>query len=77
MPRKIQSDDGTENSMVESIHTFLRTSQSDEDAGVGCFLIGRATPNQRIEAYWLHLVKGGLGWWINFLKDSSDFGLFL
>lgn len=76
LPRKIRSDDGTENSMVEAIHTFLRSSQSDEDAGVGCFLIGRSTANQRIEAYWSHLVKDGPGWWINFFKDLSDLGLF-
>ena len=54
LPRKIRSDDGTENSMVEAIHTFLRSRQSDEDAGVGCVLIGGSTANQRIEAYWSH-----------------------
>ena len=65
LPRKIRSDDGTENSMVEAIHAFFRSSHSDEDAGVGCFLIGRLTANQ------LHLVKDGPGWWIIFFKDLS------
>lgn len=52
LPRKVRSDDGTENSMVAAVHTFLRSSHSDEDAGLGCFLTGRSTANQRIEAYW-------------------------
>ena len=76
LPRKVRSDDGTENSMVEAVHTFLRSSHSDEDAGLACFLTGRSTANQRIEAYWSHLVKDGPGWWINFFKDLRDFGLF-
>lgn len=62
----MRSDDGTENSMVAELHTFLRSSHSDEDAGLGCFLTGRSTANQRIEAYWSHLAKDGPGWWINF-----------
>ena len=72
LPRKVRSDDGTENSMVAAVHTFLRSSHSDEDAGLGCFLTGRSTANQRIEAYWSHLAKDGLGWWINFFKDLRD-----
>ena len=64
--RKVRSDDGTENSMVAAVHTFLRSSHSDEDAGLGCFLPGRSTADQRIEAYWSHLAKDGPGWWISF-----------
>ncbi|KAL9964483.1 hypothetical protein ACROYT_G028130 [Oculina patagonica] len=30
LPRKVRSDDGTENSMVAAVHTFLRSSHSDE-----------------------------------------------
>ena len=58
LPRKVRSDDGTENSMVAAVHTFLRSSHSDEDAGLGCFLTGRSTANQRIEA----LVTSSQGW---------------
>ena len=76
VPRKIRSDDGTENSVIEAIHTYLRSSHNDDNAGERCFVIGRSTANQRIEAYWSQLVKDGPGWWINFFKDLSDLGLF-
>ncbi|KAJ7371569.1 hypothetical protein OS493_024244 [Desmophyllum pertusum] len=72
----MRSDDGTENSVIEPLHTFLRSSHNDENAGVGCFAIGRSTANQRIEAYWSQFVKDGPGWWMNFFKDLSDLGLF-
>ena len=77
VPRKIRSDDGTENSVIEAIHTYLRSAHNDENAGMGCFAFGRSTANQRIEAYWSQLVKDGPGWWINFFKDLSDLGLFI
>jgi hypothetical protein len=67
IPRRIRSDDGTENCVIEAIHTFLRS--------IASFLIGSSTSNQRIEAYWSHLVKGP-GWWQNFFKDLRDLGLF-
>ena len=76
VPRKVRSDDGTENCMIEAIHTFLRTNNNDEDAGLSSFLIGSSTSNQRIEAYWSHLVREGPGWWQNFFKDLRDLGLF-
>ena len=76
LPRKVRSDDGTENGMVAAVHIFLRSSHSDEDAGLGCFLTGRSTANQRIEAHWSHLVKDGPGWWITIFKDLRDFRLF-
>ena len=72
----MRSVDRTENSMVAAVHTFLRSRHSDEDAGLGCFLTGRSTANQRIEGYWSHLAKDGRGWWINFFKDLLDLGLF-
>ena len=72
VPRKMRSDDGTENSTLEALHTFLRSSHNDENAGPGCFTIGRSTANQRIESYWSQFVKDGPGWWISFFKDLSD-----
>ena len=69
VPRKIRLDDGTENSVIEAIHTWLRSSHNDDNAGERCFVIGRSTANQRIEAYWSQLVKGGPDWWINFFND--------
>ena len=40
LPRKGRSDDGTENSMVASVHTFLRSSHSDEVAALVFSLAG-------------------------------------
>lgn len=75
IPHKVRSDDGTENSLTEAIHTYL-CSEYRSGGAVGCFNIGRSTANQRIEAYWSHLVKDGPGWWINFFKDLVDLGLY-
>ena len=68
------SDDGTENSTLEALHTFLRSSHNNKNAGPGGFGIGRSTANQRIKSYWsqFQFVKGGSGWWISFFKDLSD-----
>ena len=78
VPQKIRSDDGSENSLIEAIHTYLRYANSDNDTPSDscCFATGRSTANQRIEAYWSHLVKDGPGWWINFFKDLRDLNLF-
>ena len=40
LPRKGRSDDGTENSIVAAVHTFLRSSHSDEVAGLVFSLAG-------------------------------------
>ena len=45
VPKKIRCDDGTENSTIEALHTLLRSSHNDENAGPGCFAIGRSTAN--------------------------------
>ena len=66
MPRKMRSDDGMENRLVEALQLFLSSSHNDENSGLGCFTTGRSTANKRIEAYWFQLVKDGPGWWINF-----------
>ena len=73
---KIRSDDGTENSIVEPLQIFFRSWHADEHSGLASFSIGTSTSNQRIEAYWSHLIKDGTGWWMNFFKDVRDFGLF-
>ena len=40
IPRKIRSDDSTENSLIEAVHTFLRSEHADTDGGIGTFAIG-------------------------------------
>ena len=77
VPRKMRSDDGTESSIVEALHLFLRSTHDDEDVGFGCFSIGRSTSNQRIEAYWSHLIKESPGWWRNFFTGLRDLNLFI
>ncbi|PFX12696.1 hypothetical protein AWC38_SpisGene23301 [Stylophora pistillata] len=72
LPRKVRSDDGTENSMVAAVHTFLRSSHSDEDAGLGCFLTGRSTTNQKIEAYWSHQAKDGPSCTGDYKTDADE-----
>ena len=59
----MRTDDGTENSLVEALHTYLMHSTSNDNTDLCCFAIGRSTANQRIEAYWSQLVMalaGGL-----------------
>jgi hypothetical protein len=76
VPQKMRSDDGTENSIVEALQIFLRSQHDDEYSGLASFSIGTSTSNQRIEAYWSHLIRDGPGWWINFFKDLRDFDLY-
>ena len=76
VPQKMRSDDGTENSIVEALQIFLRSQHNDEHSGLASFSIGTSTSNQRIEAYWSHLIRDGPGWWVNFFKDLRDFDLY-
>jgi hypothetical protein len=76
IPRKMRSDEGTENRIVEALQIFLRSQHNYEHSGFANFSIGMSTSNQRIEAYWSHLIRDGPGWWINFFKDLCDFDLY-
>lgn len=73
----MRCDDGTEKSVVESLHLFLRSTHDDEDVGYDCFSIGRSSSNQRIEAYWSHLIKDSPWWWRNFFTYLRDINLFI
>ena len=76
-PQKTRSDDGSENSLIKAMHTYLCfTNSGNDNPSDSSFAIGRSTANQRIEAYWSHLVKDGPGWWIHFFKDLRDLNLF-
>ena len=39
VPTKMRSDDGTENSTLEALHAFLRSSHNDEIAGPDVLLL--------------------------------------
>ncbi len=72
----MRSDDGTENSLVEALHIYFRSTHDDDYAGFASFAIGTSTSNQRIEAFWSHLIRDGPGWWRIFFKDLRDLNLF-
>ena len=43
-------------------------------AGNKSIIQGKITGNQRIEAFWSKLRRGGGGWWVNYFKDLRDSG---
>ena len=61
VPQKMRSDDGTKNSSVEALQTFVRSQHNDEYSGFASFANGTSTSNQRIEDYWSHLIRDGPG----------------
>ena len=75
VPTRIRSDDGTENSIIESIQISLRTSHSDEYQGLGSFLIGPSTANQRIESLWSQLRKDRIVWWRHLFQEMTNIGV--
>ena len=74
VPTRIRSDDGTENSIIESIQIFLRSAHDDEFAGIGSFLKGTSPANQRIESLWPQLAKDRPMWWRQFFAELSSLG---
>ena len=67
--------------MVQKMSTLQRFSDFFEEAvdafaGEKSFIYGRSVSNQRIEAWWGQLRRGGMDWWITFFKDLRDNGLF-
>lgn len=75
-PRILRSDCGTENVYVAGIQQFLRLDSSDSFAAEKSFMYGKSTSNQRIEAWWSQLRRGGTDWWIRFFKEFRDNGLY-
>ena len=54
VPQKVRSYDGTENSLIEALHTYFRSGDDDDSAGLASFLIGTSTSNQRTKSFWSH-----------------------
>ena len=76
VPRMLRMDKGTENGLIADMQTLLRLLNGgavDET----CVIQGKSSANQRIEAYWSQLKKGGGGWWRDFFRDLRDSGAFL
>ena len=76
-PSLLRTDCGTENVVIAGTQCFLRADCDDELAGENSHRYGPSTGNQRIEAWWAHLRRSRLRWWINFFKDLVDRGIFL
>ncbi|KAK2562493.1 hypothetical protein P5673_014158 [Acropora cervicornis] len=64
------------NLVIDKETRFFRREAVDAFAGEKSFIYGRSVSNQRIEAWWGQLRRGGMDWWITFFKDLRDNGLF-
>ena len=75
VPQQLKADDGTEHSLIEPIHVYLR-SLGNIDDGLQSFSIISSPENQRIESYWSTLQRDRIGWWKRFFQDLVDLNLF-
>ncbi|KAF3834382.1 hypothetical protein F7725_025586 [Dissostichus mawsoni] len=76
-PRIIRTNLGSENVVVRDIQTFLRRHDNDNRSGDRSYIAGTSTSNQRIESWWGILRKEGMEYWIQFLGEMKDEGLFV
>lgn len=74
--RVVRSDCGTENTYVAGIQQFLRRNSNDDLAKEKSFIYGKSVSNQRIEAWWSQLRRGGGDWWREHFKELRDNGHF-
>ena len=75
IPKIIKVDNGTEHSIIEPIHLFLR-DLSNESNVLNSFSVVSSPVNQTIEAYWSSFRKDRLRWWKHFLQELVDLELF-
>ena len=63
-PKYISTDDGTEHSIIEPMHIYLSSLDSNREESdiLKSFKIISSTKNQRIEAYWSYLRRDKIGW---------------
>lgn len=74
LPAIIRSDRGTENIFVEDLQKTLRAHHGDEFSRK-CYLYGKSSSNQRIEAWWRILRQQSMGYYINLFKDMVSQGI--
>lgn len=74
-PQRCRCDLGTENTVIEEIQVLFH-ALSNYEIVRNCFLYGKSTSNQRIEAWWSILRRQNADWWINFFKDLRQSNLF-
>ena len=75
IPLQIKADDGTEHSLIQPIHVYLRTLDGTHP-NLNSFSITSSPLNQRIEAFWSHLQRDRIGWWKQLFQDLVDLELF-
>ena len=78
IPKNISAYDGTEHSIIEPMHIYLSSldSNREESDVLKSFKIISSPKNQRIEAYWSFLRRDETGWWKEFFEDLNDLGFF-
>jgi hypothetical protein len=74
-PQICRCDLGTENTRIEELQTYFHVSNHTNRGG-DCFMYGKSTSNQRIEAWWSVLRRQATDWWITFFKSLRDSRLF-
>ncbi|CAC5359736.1 unnamed protein product [Mytilus coruscus] len=74
-PQRCRCDLGTENTVIEEIQVLFHALSNNEIVR-NCFLYGKSTSNQRIEALWSILRRQNADWWNNFFKDLRQSNLF-
>lgn len=74
-PKVCRCDLGTENTNIEELQVLFHALSGHEIRN-NCFIYGKSTSNQRIEAWWSILRRQAADWWINFFKDLRECNLF-
>ena len=70
--RVVRADRVVENCIIDGMQRYFHRGGNQNN----CFLFGRSTANQRIEAWWSYSRKNCLQWWINYFEDRRDRGIF-
>ncbi len=76
IPKIIRCDRGTENVLLSGIQASLRMGDNDGLSGENSFMYGRSTANQRIEAFWAHLLKSLTSFYIDFFTHMIEDNIF-
>lgn len=71
VPLTIKADDGTEHSLIEPMHIYLRSLSGGQNVNDSFSRIS-SPQNQRIESYWAMLQRDKIGWWKRLFSDLAD-----
>lgn len=72
----VRCDAGTENCLIESLQTCLRSQNTDKNSGLKSFICGKSTANQRIESYWGRMRNYSMYFYIQLFKVMQEEGLY-